>query len=336
MLTQEMKAFIQAMPKVELHMHLEGSLEPEMMFALAKRNNVPLSFDSVEAIRSAYEFDSLQPFLDLYFEGSNVLQTKQDFFDLTWAYLQRSHADHVKHVEVFFDPQGHTERGVSFATVIEGITEALQAGEKTLGITYKLIMNFLRHLPESSAFEALEQAEPYLEMIDGVGLDSTELGNPPEKFTDVFTKARQLGLLTVAHAGEEGPAEYIRNSIDYLKISRIDHGVRIVEDPALVAQCVASRMPLTVCPLSNVKLCVFKDMREHNILTLLESGLCVTVNSDDPAYFGGYMNDNYFALVESLAASKTQLKQLALNSVEASWMAPSKKQMLIDEITQLQ
>ncbi len=335
MLTDEMKAFIQALPKVELHLHLEGSLEPEMMFALAQRNQIALSFDSVEAIRAAYDFDSLQPFLDLYFEGSNVLQTQQDFFDLTWAYLERSHTDNVKHVEVFFDPQGHTERGVSFDTVISGITNALAQGQTELGISYKLILNFLRHLSEASAFETLDQAMPYLDKIDGVGLDSTEVGNPPEKFTNVFAKARALGLLTVAHAGEEGPAAYIRNSIDLLKISRIDHGVRIVDDSELLAKCVASRIPLTVCPLSNVKLCVFENMASHNILQLLDKGLCVTVNSDDPAYFGGYMHDNYAALVTGLGATRAQLIQLARNSVEASWMSDADKQALYSEIQAL-
>jgi len=336
MLYTDTQSFIQAIPKVELHMHLEGSLEPELMFKLAERNKVKLSYDSVEAIREAYNFDSLQPFLDLYFEASNVLLEQQDFFDLTWAYLVRSHAENVRHVEVFFDPQGHTERGVPFATVIEGILDALQKGLREFDISFKLIMNFLRHLPESSALESLEQAKPYLDWIDGVGLDSTELGNPPEKFTTVFAKARELGLLTVAHAGEEGPAEYIRNSIDLLKISRIDHGVRIVEDEALLAECVESRIPLTVCPLSNIKLCVFETMAQHNILELLEKGLCVTVNSDDPAYFGGYMNANFEALANELGASKEQLKSLALNSVEASWMEPAAKQSLVAEINALQ
>lgn len=335
MISDAMQNFIQAIPKVELHIHIEGSLEPEMIVALAKRNGVKLTFDSVEAIRAAYDFDSLQPFLDLYFEASNVLLTKQDFFDLTWAYLQRSQAENVKHVEVFFDPQGHTERGVPFGFVIEGIVEALQKGEQVFGISYKLIMNFLRHLSEAAAFESLEQAIPYLTWIDGIGLDSTEIGNPPEKFVNVFAKARSLGLLAVAHAGEEGPADYIRNSIDLLKINRIDHGVRIIEDAELLAECVKTQMPLTVCPLSNVKLCVFDDMASHNILQLLEQGLCVTVNSDDPAYFGGYMHANYAALVTSLGATKAQLKQLARNSVEASWMTEVKKAQLIAQIDAL-
>lgn len=330
-----MKTFIQALPKVELHLHLEGCLEPEFLFELAERNQVAIPFNSVDEVAAAYQFDNLQSFLDLYYQACNTLLTKQDFFDLTWLYLLRCKAENVRHVEVFFDPQTHTQRGVSFAVVVEGITQALQQGEQELGITYKLIMSFLRHLSEQSAFETLELAQPYLDLIDAVGLDSAESGNPPQKFVNVFALAREQGLLTVAHAGEEGPAQYIRDSIDLLQVTRIDHGVRITEDPELVTQCITSRIPLTVCPLSNLKLCVFNSMADHNILDLLEKGLCVTVNSDDPAYFGGYMNANYQALVNGLGATKAQLKQLALNSIEASWMPEQHKQALIAEIALL-
>ncbi|MDO8826844.1 MAG: adenosine deaminase [Methylophaga sp.] len=330
-----MKTFIQALPKVELHLHLEGCLEPEFLFELAERNQVAIPFNSVDEVAAAYQFDNLQSFLDLYYQACNTLLIKQDFFDLTWLYLLRCKAENVRHVEVFFDPQTHTQRGVSFSVVIEGITQALQQGEQELGITYKLIMSFLRHLSEQSAFETLELARPYLNLIDAVGLDSAESGNPPQKFVNVFAKAREQGLLTVAHAGEEGPAQYIRDSIDLLQVTRIDHGVRITEDPELVTQCIASRIPLTVCPLSNLKLCVFNSMADHNILDLLAKGLCVTVNSDDPAYFGGYMNANYEALVSGLGATKAQLKQLALNSIEASWMSDQHKQALIAEIALL-
>mgnify|MGYP003384616648 CR=1 FL=1 len=327
-----MKTFIQALPKVELHLHLEGSLEPELLFELAERNQVSIPYKDVNEVAAAYNFDNLQSFLDLYYQASNTLVTSKDFFDLTWAYLQHCKVENVRHVEVFFDPQTHTERGVSFETVIEGITQALQKGKYELGISYKVIMCFLRHLSERAAFETLEQAEEFLDLIDGVGLDSGEQGNPPQKFVNVFAAAREQGLLTVAHAGEEGPAQYIRDSIELLQIERIDHGVRITEDEALLAECVESRIPLTVCPLSNLKLRVFNTMADHNILELLGKGLCVTVNSDDPAYFGGYMNANYEALATDLNASKAQLKQLALNSIEASWMPEQHKQTLIAEI----
>ncbi len=335
MITSEMKHFIEHLPKVELHLHLEGSLEPELMLQLAERNRITIAYDGIEAIKAAYNFDSLQSFLDLYYQGSNTLQTEQDFFDLTWAYLLRSQAENVRHVEVFFDPQSHTDRGIPFGVVIAGIRAALLQGEQQLGISFRLIMCFLRHLSEQAALETLALAEEHLGWIDGVGLDSSELGNPPDKFVNVFARARELGLLTVAHAGEEGPAEYIADSINLLKVSRIDHGVRITDDAKLLDELVESRMPLTVCPLSNVKLCVFDSMSSHNILQLLEKGLCVTVNSDDPAYFGGYMNANYEALVSHLHASKAQLKQLALNSIEASWMLQAEKQLLIDEVRSL-
>lgn len=327
-----MDSFIAGLPKVELHLHIEGSLEPELAFELAKRNGIALPYASVESLRAAYNFSNLQSFLDIYYQGAGVLQTEQDFYDLTWAYLLRCRQDKVMHTEIFFDPQTHLERGIAFEIVIGGIRRALAEGKKTLGISSFLIMCFLRHLSEESAFETLKAAEPFLEQIDGVGLDSSELGHPPEKFSRVFEKARQMGLRAVAHAGEEGPASYIWDALDILKVERIDHGVRCVEDPLLVARLAAERIPLTVCPLSNLKLKVFNSMHQHNILDLLDKGLCVTVNSDDPAYFGGYMTSNYQALADALMASKEQLRRLALNSVEASWLAESEKQLLRERI----
>lgn len=327
-----MDSFIAGLPKVELHLHIEGSLEPELAFELAKRNGIALPYASVESLRAAYNFSNLQSFLDIYYQGAGVLQTEQDFYDLTWAYLLRCRQDKVMHTEIFFDPQTHLERGIAFEIVLGGIRRALAEGKKTLGISSFLIMCFLRHLSEESAFETLKAAEPFLEQIDGVGLDSSELGHPPEKFARVFEKARQMGLRAVAHAGEEGPASYIWDALDILKVERIDHGVRCVEDPLLVARLAAERIPLTVCPLSNLKLKVFNSMHQHNILDLLDKGLCVTVNSDDPAYFGGYMTSNYQALADALMASKEQLRRLALNSVEASWLAESEKQLLRERI----
>lgn len=327
-----MDSFIAGLPKVELHLHIEGSLEPELAFELAKRNGIALPYASVESLRAAYNFSNLQSFLDIYYQGAGVLQTEQDFYDLTWAYLLRCRQDKVMHTEIFFDPQTHLERGIAFEIVLGGIRRALAEGKKTLGISSFLIMCFLRHLSEESAFETLKAAEPFLEQIDGVGLDSSELGHPPEKFARVFEKARQMGLRAVAHAGEEGPASYIWDALDILKVERIDHGVRCVEDPLLVARLAAERIPLTVCPLSNLKLKVFNSMHQHNILDLLDKGLCVTVNSDDPAYFGGYMTSNYQALADALMASKEQLRRLALNSVEASWLAEPEKQLLRERI----
>jgi len=322
------ESFIAGLPKVELHLHIEGSLEPELAFALAERNGIKLPYENVESLRAAYNFSNLQSFLDIYYQGASVLITEQDFYDLTWAYLMRCRQDKVMHTEIFFDPQTHLARGVSFETVINGIHNALVEGRKTLGISSYLIMCFLRHLSEESAFLTLEAAMPFKHLIDGVGLDSSEVGNPPEKFARVFEEARALGLHAVAHAGEEGPASYIWDALDILKVERIDHGVRCVEDPLLVARLVAERVPLTVCPLSNLKLRVFDSMNDHNILDLLDKGVCVTVNSDDPAYFGGYMTENYQALADSLMASKEQLRRLALNSVEACWL-PEKQKMLL-------
>ena len=320
--------WLNALPKIELHLHLEGSLEPELMFELAHRNKIELPFETVEQLRCAYEFNNLQDFLDIYYQGANVLQTEQDFYDLVWAYLIKCQQQNVIHVEPFFDPQTHTDRGISFDIVINGISRALTDGETQLGITSKLIMCFLRHLSEDEAFVILRQAEPFLDQIIAVGLDSSEQGHPPEKFSRVFARARELGLLTVAHAGEEGPAEYIWTAINDLKVSRVDHGVRSMDDPELMAQLVETQMPLTVCPLSNTKLCVFDDMSQHNILEMLKQGVCVTVNSDDPAYFGGYMTENFVALAQALDMNKGQAKQLVLNSIDASFADDARKQAM--------
>ena len=320
--------WLNALPKVELHLHLEGSLEPELMFELANRNNIELPFETVEQVRCAYEFNNLQDFLDIYYQGANVLQVEQDFYDLVWAYLIKCQQQNVVHVEPFFDPQTHTDRGVSFDTVFNGISRALKDGESQLGITSKLIMCFLRHLTEEEAFKTLTQAEPFLDQIIAVGLDSSEQGHPPEKFSRVFAWARELGLLTVAHAGEEGPAEYVWTAIDDLKVSRVDHGVRSIEDPKLMERLVETKMPLTVCPLSNTKLRVFDDMSQHNILDMLEKGVCVTVNSDDPAYFGGYMTENFVALAQGLDMTQIQAKQLVLNSIDASFADEARKEVM--------
>lgn len=321
--------WLSRLPKLELHLHLEGSLEPELMFDLAKRNHIDLPFHSVEEIRGAYQFSNLQDFLDIYYQGARVLQQEQDFYDLTWAYLEKCKQQNVVHVEPFFDPQTHTDRGVSFETVITGITRALKDGEQKLDISSHLIMCFLRHLNESDAFETLQQARPFLDNIIAVGLDSSEQGNPPEKFSRVFEKARELGLLTVAHAGEEGPAEYVWTALKDLKVSRIDHGVRSIDDQALMQYLAENRIPLTVCPLSNTRLCVFDDMSQHNILQMLEQGVCVTVNSDDPAYFGGYLTENFIALADSLQMTQDQARRLVENSIEASFASQARKKEIL-------
>lgn len=327
-----MDKFVAGLPKIELHVHIEGTLEPELLFALAERNHIELPYPDVDSLRAAYQFTNLQSFLDLYYQGAAVLQTQADFFDLTWAYLLRCQQDNVVHTEIFFDPQTHTQRGIRFETVIMGIQSALEQGARELGISSRLILCFLRHLSEESAFATLEQALPYKHLIHGVGLDSSELGNPPEKFARVFARARAEGWRLVAHAGEEGPASYIWDALDLLHVDRVDHGVRAMDDPLLLARLAAERMPLTVCPLSNTRLCVYASMAEHTILDLLDKGLCVTVNSDDPAYFGGYMGANYQALVDHLQASKEQLRQLALNSVEACWLDDKQKRVLEQRI----
>jgi len=320
-----MQDFIQTLPKIELHLHIEGSLEPELMFKLAKRNNVKLPFANIEEVKQAYQFHNLQSFLDIYYQGADVLLTEQDFFDLTWEYMLHCRQDNVIHTEIFFDPQTHTERGVEFEVVINGIYKALDLAEKELGISSEVIMCFLRHLSEEQAFETLELALPFRDKIIGIGLDSSELGHPPEKFARVFAKALDYGFLTVAHAGEEGPAQNIHDSLNMLKVSRVDHGVRCVEDPALVEELITSRMPLTVCPLSNLKLKVFEQMHEHNIVELLRQGLCVTINSDDPSYFGGYMTDNFMAVAQAHKMTKQELSQFSLNAIEASFVSDSRK-----------
>ncbi|WDE08278.1 adenosine deaminase [Thalassomonas viridans] len=321
--------FLTKMPKAELHLHIEGSLEPELMFELAQRNNLPLPYADLEAVRQAYQFGNLQDFLDIYYASAAVLITEQDFYDLTWAYLKKCAEQSVLHSEIFFDPQTHTQRGISFATVINGISRALADAKAQLGISSLLIMCFLRHLSAEEAMQILVEASPYKAQLAGVGLDSSELGHPPEKFTEVFEMAAEMGLPAVAHAGEEGPAEYIWNALNLLKVRRIDHGVRCVEDAELVAVLKEKQIPLTVCPLSNTKLKVFQDMSEHNILDLLEQGVNVTVNSDDPAYFGGYVNENFIALFEALSMSRAQAVKLAQNSFKASFLPQQEKQALL-------
>ncbi|HBB78793.1 adenosine deaminase [Stutzerimonas xanthomarina] len=309
--------WLNALPKAELHLHLEGSLEPELLFSLAERNKIALPWSDVDALRSAYAFGNLQEFLDLYYRGADVLRTEQDFYDLTWAYLQKCEEQNVVHTEPFFDPQTHTDRGVPFEVAMRGISDALADGRELLGISSGLILSFLRHLPEEAAFKTLEQAMPFRDAFFAVGLDSSEMGHPPSKFERVFAKARAEGFLAVAHAGEEGPPEYVWEALDLLKVSRIDHGVRAAEDPRLIARLIEEQIPLTVCPLSNTKLRVFDDMSQHNILELLEQGVKVTVNSDDPAYFGGYVTENFMALHESLGMTEQQARRLAQNSLDA-------------------
>jgi adenosine deaminase len=314
-----LREFIVSLPKAELHLHIEGTLEPEMMFDLAQRNGISLPYGSVEEVRAAYDFADLQSFLDLYYAGAAVLVSEEDFFDLTWAYLERAKADGVVHVEIFFDPQTHTERGIEFGAVVNGITRALNLGELYLGITHQLIMCFLRHLSEDAALETLEQARPYLRFIDGVGLDSGERGNPPAKFEKVFHAAHELGLRAVAHAGEEGPAENVADALELLKVERIDHGVNAIDDHELVAHLATHRIPLTMCPLSNQRLQVTPDLSAHPLKRLMDAGVLVTVNSDDPAYFGGYVADNYVAIAQALNLTEDEIAQLAANSLLASW-----------------
>ena len=324
-ISRRSEQLIQSLPKAELHLHIEGTLEPGMVFEIAKRNGVKLPYANSDELSKLYDFSDLQSFLDLYYQATAVLQTEQDFYDLTWAYLKRCQADNVVHTEIFFDPQSHTERGIAFAVVIDGIHRALSRAESELGISSSLIMSFLSHLPEKDALVTWEEAQPYLDRIHAVGLDSSERDFPPRLFANVFALARQAGLKTVAHAGEEGPSDYIREALAVLLVSRIDHGVRITEDPALVEEAAARQIPLTICPLSNIRLCVYDSMQDHPILTLLEQGLLVTVNSDDPAYFGGYVNDNYRAVAEAVSASSEQIVQLAKNSFSASFIDQSLK-----------
>ena len=330
---EAMARFIAAIPKAELHLHIEGSLEPEMVFALARKNGVSLPYPSIEALREAYRFENLQSFLDIYYAGADVLRSEDDFYAMTFAYLERAAQDGVVHTEIFFDPQTHTARGIAFETVLNGIERALRDGQARLGISYRLILCFLRHLSADEAMRTFEQALPYRERIHGFGLDSSEAGNPPVKFAEVFARARTEGFPVVAHAGEEGPPAYIYEALDLLGVARIDHGVRCEEDSALVERLARERMPLTVCPLSNIKLCVFERLEDHNLKRLLDRGLCVTVNSDDPAYFGGYIGANFLGVQRALDLSVDDIVQLARNSIEASWLPAADKHRWLARIT---
>jgi adenosine deaminase len=323
---ERLPELLRTMPKAELHIHIEGSLEPELIFALAQRNGVALSYPNVEALRAAYAFSDLQSFLDIYYAGASVLLKEEDFFDMAMAYFDRAAADNVVRAELFFDPQTHTERGVPIKTVIDGLSRACVEAQTRHGISAALILCFLRHLSEEAALATLEDALPHRDKFIGVGLDSSERGHPPEKFARVFARCRELGLHLVAHAGEEGPPEYIRSALDVLRVERIDHGVRSIEDPVLMQRLARERVPLTVCPLSNVKLCVYPTMAQHQLPALLAAGLCATVNSDDPAYFGGYMNANFLATFEALPQlGAREAHQLAANSIEASFVDESAK-----------
>jgi len=324
--------FIEGIPKTELHLHIEGTFEPELMFEIAQRNQKQIPYVSVSELKNAYQFNNLQEFLDIYYAGANVLITRQDFYDLTWAYLCKVNEQNVVHVEIFFDPQTHTDRGIAFDTVIKGIRSALEDGKKQLGISYRLIMSFLRHLDEASAFKTLEMALPYRDWISAVGLDSSELGNPPSKFEKVFSQSRTEGFRTVAHAGEEGPAAYIWEALELLKVDRIDHGNRCLEDEKLVTKLVSTQIPLTLCPLSNVALQVVPDLTKHPIPTMLDHNLLITINSDDPAYFDGYMNENYIAIAAALSLSKRQITDLVINSFKASWLTDMEKEKRIIEV----
>ena len=324
--------FINGLPKAELHLHIEGTLEPEMMLALAQRNQVSIPFQTVEEIRQAYQFQNLQEFLDIYYRGMSVLVTEQDFYDLTYAYLERCAQENVIHTELFFDPQGHTERGIAFEQVVNGVSRALDHGLTKLKITSRLIMCFLRHLDEASALATLEQAMPYRDKIIGVGLDSSELGHPPEKFNRVFAKAREAGFRCVAHAGEEGPSEYVWGAINDLKVDRIDHGNRSLEDGKLIHALAEQQIPLTVCPLSNLKLRVVNDLTHHPLLEMMNKGLMTTVNSDDPAYFGGYINKNFSQIARALNLNAKHLATLAENSFKASFLPEQEKAKHIDKV----
>jgi len=323
---------LRAMPKAELHIHIEGSLEPELIFALAQRNGVSIPYANVEDLRRAYAFTNLQSFLDIYYAGASVLLKEQDFFDMAWAYLQRAAADNVVRTEIFFDPQTHTARGVGMDTVINGLHRACEQALRELGVSAELILCFLRHLSEEDAFATLEQALPYRDKFIGVGLDSSEVGHPPEKFARVFARCRELGLHLVAHAGEEGPPAYVWTALDLLKVERVDHGVQSTKDAALMARLAKDRIPLTVCPLSNLKLCVFPKLADHNLRALLEGGLVATVNSDDPAYFGGYMNENFLQTFAATGLTSAHAYQLAKNSFEASFIDASARQRYIERL----
>jgi adenosine deaminase len=329
---QTLPDLLRAMPKAELHIHIEGSLEPELIFALAQRNGVSLPYANVAELRAAYAFTNLQSFLDLYYAGASVLLHEQDFYDMAWAYFERAAADHVVRAELFFDPQTHTARGVPMGVVIEGLHRACQDAQTKLGISADLILCFLRHLSEDEAIETLQAALPWRDRFIGVGLDSSEVGHPPEKFARVFAQARALGLHVVAHAGEEGPPAYIWSALDVLQVERIDHGVQAIHDPALMQRLAQSRMPLTVCPLSNLKLCVFSGLEDHNLKQMLDAGICVTINSDDPAYFGGYLNENYLQTFAALGLNAQHAHTLAANSLQASFASDADKARWLREL----
>lgn len=332
MKSSDLKKIIQGIPKAELHLHIEGSFEPELMFEIANRNNIALDYDSIESLRKAYEFNNLQEFLDIYYIGAEVLIHERDFYDLTWAYLSKVHSQNVVHVEVFFDPQTHTDRGIGFEVVINGIYKALEKAKHELNISYKLIMSYLRHLSEESAFKTLEMSLPFKHWIDGVGLDSSEIGNPPSKFVKVFEESANQGYKLVAHAGEEGPVDYIWEALDLLKVVRIDHGNRCLEDEALVQRLIEQNISLTLCPLSNVALKVIQRMEDHPVVKMLDKGILGTIHSDDPAYFGGYMNENYYETAQALNLNKNQLMQLAINAFEASWLSTEAKEEHISQV----
>ena len=328
----QLNNFIEGIPKAELHLHIEGTFEPELMFEIARRNNISINYKSIKELKKAYSFNNLQEFLDIYYAGASVLLQVQDFYDLTWAYLTKVHEQNLIHTEIFFDPQTHTDRGVSFNTVIQGIHSALEDGKEKLGISSKLIMCFLRHLDEAAAFETLNQALPYKNWIAGVGLDSSEMGHPPSKFERVFSKAREEGFITVAHAGEDGPAEYVWEAINLLKVSRIDHGNQSLDDDQLIKHIAEKQIPLTVCPLSNLELKVVNDLKDHPLMKLMEAGIMVTINSDDPAYFGGYVNENYTCIASALNLSKKQITELAKNSIKSSFLPDGDKEKIIMQI----
>ncbi|WP_341915069.1 adenosine deaminase [Ferrovibrio terrae] len=329
----DLSAFISGLPKAELHVHIEGTFEPELMYALAQRNKVAFPYDSVEALRGAYRFGNLQDFLDLYYQGMSVLVTEQDFYDLAMAYFRRAAAQAVRHAEIFFDPQGHTERGVPFQTMIDGLWRAKADAESQFGMSISMILCFLRHLDEASALRTLDEALPWRDRFIGVGLDSSEKGHPPSKFQTVFARARGIGLKAVAHAGEEGPPEYVWEALDLLQVQRIDHGNRALEDERLTARLAREAMPLTVCPLSNLRLCVVNDMTLHPLRRMLQAGLVATINSDDPAYFGGYVNENYIAVQQALDLSRDEIVTLAANSFRAAFIDRAEQQRHLGVLT---
>ena len=331
-MTEELNRYIRHIPKAELRLHIEGSLEPEQMFAMAKKNGVKLKYNSVDELRAAYNFNNLQEFLDIYYDGADVLLAEEDFYDLTMAYLKKVHEDNVVHTEIFFDPQTHTSRGVKFDAVVSGISRALEDGRKQMNISSHLIMCFLRHLDETAAMQDLDAALEYKDEIIGVGLDSSELGNPPSKFNNVFQRAQKEGFLTVAHAGEEGPTDYVWEALSMLNVMRIDHGVKSLEDEKLVAELVKRQMPLTVCPLSNLKLKVVNDLKDHPLKKMLDKNMMVTINSDDPSYFGGYVNQNYLDVAEALNLTKDDILTLAKNSFTSSFLSDAEKEKFMDMV----